>query len=182
MDRTRRCLGVVAVLLGLATVLLGGSGPVLAHTGFESSSPAQGDVVADPVSSVVVSFTGDTQPVDDLLVVLDTTGAERTPTELSTSDQRTFTATFDPPLAGGEIGVRWTVLGADGHPLDGTFSFTVTADPTAATTVPAGPVSDAAPETVTSTTVAAAAPAEPSDDVLVDATTPTNGAPVPDHW
>jgi hypothetical protein len=36
------------------------------------------------------------------------------PTELTSDDQRTFTATFNPPLAGGDIGIRWTVLGADG--------------------------------------------------------------------
>ncbi len=129
-------MSLCAVLLGIATLLVT-SAPASAHTGFESSTPAQGEVVADPVSSIVIVFTGDTQPVDDLVVALDATGALRTPTGVTTEDQRSFTATFDPPLAGGEIGIRWAVLGADGHPLEGAFSFTVTAPiPTTSTTAP----------------------------------------------
>ena len=59
-------------------------------------------------------------------------GQVRTPTTVSSPDQKVFELTFDPPLAGGEIGVRWAVNAPDAHPIDGAFSFEVTA-PAAAT-------------------------------------------------
>ena len=124
-------------MLGIAALLVGAPA-ASAHTDFDSSTPAHGDVVAEPVSSVVVVFTADTQPVDDLLVALDANGNLQAPSGFTTQDQRTFTVAFDPPLAGGDIGIRWTVLGADGHALEGSFAFNVTAPPP--TTPPPAPV------------------------------------------
>ena len=135
MSWLRRWGHLCAVVLGIAALLVGAP-TASAHTDFESSTPAQGDVVAEPVSSVVVVFSADTQPVDDLLVALDANGNLQTPTGVTTDDQRTFVVTFDPPLAGGDIGIRWTVLGADGHPLEGSFAFNVTAPLPATTTAP----------------------------------------------
>lgn len=122
---------VVATLSGLS-----GGQSALADTGFSGSTPSDGDVVAEPVEVVTLVFTSSAEPVGDGFVVLDATGQVRTPTAVSTLDNAMYNLRFEPPLAGGEIGVRWSVLGADGHPLDGAFSFTVTA-PTVADPVPA---------------------------------------------
>lgn len=188
MNWTRRWGHLCAVLLGIAALLVGAS-TASAHTDFDSSTPAQGDVVAEPVSSVVVVFSADTQPVDDLLVALDASGNLQAPTGFTTEDQRTFNVAFDPPLAGGDIGIRWTVLGADGHPLEGTFSFNVTAPlPTTstappATTVPASTepsvaepvVTDvSSAEAVVTSQPAAAADASTVDSVLVDEVVPAD--------
>ncbi|MEL6892529.1 MAG: CopD family protein, partial [Actinomycetota bacterium] len=96
---------------------------------------------------------------------------------IETVDDRTFTVSFDPPLAGGQVGVRWKVQAADAHPIEGAFSFTVSAPAatttvattTPATTVVAGPADDTtdteAPTTGDDETVAAPSP---------DAQTPTD--------
>jgi len=186
MSETRRWARLCAVLLGIAALLVGAP-TASAHTDFDSSTPAQGDVVAEPVSVVTVVFTADTQPVDDLLVALDAGGNLQEPTDLTTDDQRTFTVTFDPPLAGGDIGIRWTVLGADGHPLEGTFSFDVTAPlPTTSTAPPAttSPISTepTAVDTITNDgspaeAAATAPPAAAPDESPVDSA-PTETVPV----
>ena len=54
-------------------------------------------------------------------------GVLQEPVSVSTLDDQMFTMRFDPPLAGGEVGIRWNVQAADAHPINGAFSFTVTA-------------------------------------------------------
>jgi len=167
MNWTQRWGHLCAVLLGL-TVLFVGAPIASAHTDFDSSTPAQSDVVAEPVSEVVVVFSADTRPVDDLLVALDANGTLQNPTGFTTDDQRTFNVTFDPPLAGGDIGIRWTVLGADGHPLEGSFAFSVTAPIPTADTAPSvttAAASSEPPANETTATVETAAPVESSDDL-----------------
>lgn len=118
--------GLAAVgLILLATVL--SASPAGAHTGFESSSPADGEVIAEPVSEISLTFTGDATPAGEGFVVLDPTGTVREPDDISTVDNRTWTLRFDEPLAGGDVGVRWMVAAPDAHPIDGSFSFAITA-------------------------------------------------------
>lgn len=119
-----KSLATVVIIL-LATVFY--ASPAGAHTGFESSSPADGDVIDEPVSEISLTFTGDATPTGEGFVVLDPTGTIREPDDISTVDNRTWTLRFEEPLAGGDVGVRWMVAAPDGHPIDGSFSFTVTA-------------------------------------------------------
>lgn len=125
------------VLVGVACVLaaLSAPSPANAHTGFESSIPGDGDVVAEPVGEVTIAFTGPAIPVGEKFVALDPMGELRTPTD-TTTDGSTFVLTFDPPLAGGQVGVRWSVQAPDTHPIEGSFAFTVSA-PAPTSTVPA---------------------------------------------
>ena len=135
----RRASRPVLAMLIVVVATLSAGHSVTADTGFSGSTPSNGDVVAEPVELVTLAFTSSAEPVGDGFVVLDADGQQRTPTAVSTLDNKLYNLRFEPPLAGGEIGVRWSVLGADGHPLDGSFSFTVTASPeaeTAATTTP----------------------------------------------
>ena len=113
--------------LAVSAILLGAASPVGAHTGFESSSPADGDVVDEPVSEIVLRFAGEATPAGEGFVVLDPTGAIREPDEITSADNLTWTLRFDEPLAGGNVGVRWMVAAPDAHPIDGSFSFTVNA-------------------------------------------------------
>ncbi|MGB0115111.1 MAG: CopD family protein [Ilumatobacteraceae bacterium] len=123
MPDLRRISGVLVVL---AAVVLG-SGTALAHTDFDSSSPADGAVLDAPVDTVTILFTNPATPVGDEFTALDATGQVRTPTSVSVVGDRVFELHFDPALAGGEIGIRWKVQAGDAHPIEGSFSFTVTA-------------------------------------------------------
>jgi copper transport protein len=151
------------------TLLVGFAGPVDAHTGFDSSDPADGDIVDVPVEVVTIVFTGPATPVGDGFVALDPDGQLRSPSDVSTADDMTFDLEFDPPLAGGAIGIRWEVQAPDTHPVQGAFSFTVTAPvPTTSpsTTLPP-PTTTGAPDS--STTVVA-------PETTVDSSTTTTVA------
>lgn len=111
--------------------------PVSAHTGFESSSPADGSVIDEPVSEITLTFTGEAIPAGDGFVVFDPSGTIRQPDDISTSDNLTWTLRFDEPLAGGDVGVRWMVAAPDTHPINGSLSFTITAPASTSTDEPA---------------------------------------------
>lgn len=105
-------------------VLVLAAPPASAHTGFESSDPADGAIVGGPVDTITLVFTGDAEPTGPGFEIRDTTGRIRTPTDATTDDGSTWVLRFDPPLSGGAVGVRWTVKAPDAHPIEGSFSFT----------------------------------------------------------
>jgi methionine-rich copper-binding protein CopC len=155
---SQRALQKVAALLMIAVVTLAGLSfgeSVSAHTDFAGSTPSAGEVVADPVTLVTLVFTGESEEAGDGFVVLDASGQVRAPIAVSSLDDKVFTLTFDPPLAGGEIGVKWSVRAPDAHPIEGSFSFTVSAPS------PAG----AGPATAPATTIDVSTTATSSADM-----------------
>ncbi len=98
-----------------------------AHTEFESSNPADQDVIDQPVSEIEVVFAGVADPAGEGFVVLEASGETRTPDTVTSDDRLTWVLGFDPPLTGGTTGVRWSVAAPDAHPIEGSFSFTVSA-------------------------------------------------------
>ena len=142
--KPRLLSGALAALVTGIVVVLTGPTAASAHTGFESSTPGDGEVLAEPVSEVAIAFTGAAIPVGDKFTALDSSGQVREPSEVTTDDGKTFVLTFEPALAGGQVGVRWSVQAPDAHPIDGSFVFTVTSPaPTPDTTVAS--LSEAAP-------------------------------------
>lgn len=128
--------GCVILLIG---VLLW-SPPVAAHTGFESSDPADGSVTSGPVDTITLVFSGDAEPTGDGFLILDADGAVREPAEASTVDGRTWILRFDPPVGGGSVGVRWMVRAPDAHPIDGAFSFSAPGTSASSANAPASDV------------------------------------------
>ncbi len=129
----RRISAIAAVLLALGVSVVG-HGIARAHTGFESSTPSAGAAIDEPVELVTIVFTGEAIPVGDEFVALTADGVLQEPAVVETLDNKLFSIRFDPPLTGGQVGIRWNVQAADAHPIEGAFSFTVNAP--AATTVP----------------------------------------------
>lgn len=153
------------VLTALVAALVSGpSGSFLAapiasaHAELESSTPAEGDVVADIVDEIELVFTEPIELIGDGIEVLlpDEQISEVEPT---TEDDITFLLTFDPPIGNGEVGVRFEVISADGHAVSGSFAFTID-DPTPEST-DLDPIDTTDPETsepepdLTTTSVAA---------------------------
>jgi len=167
---TRFARLLVAVFVVGAASLLAAS-PAAAHTDFESSTPAADAVVDEPVSIVTLVFTSEAIPAGDQFLALTPAGDLQEPVEIRTSDDKTFALLFEPPLAGGQIGIRWSVQSGDAHVVEGAFAFTVDA-PAAAptTTTPAPP--PAGDETETLETE----PPTTDIDVALPSTTP---APAP---
>jgi copper transport protein len=117
-----------AALLVAVVVLFSAASPASAHTGFESSNPGAGQTIDQPVDEISLTFSGEATPAGEGFVVLDPSGNIREPDEVTSVDNLTWTLRFDEPLAGGVVGVRWQVAAPDAHPIDGSFSFTVSAE------------------------------------------------------
>lgn len=135
-SRQRRWCSVAGIVVGAVLTLLLIAGPAGAHTGFASSTPPDGETVTEPVEQIVLTFTGPAEPSGRGFEVLDPQGTPVTPEAVADADRKVWTLTFDEPLAGGPVGVRWMVQAPDAHPIDGSFSFTVeapAADPAGST-------------------------------------------------
>jgi copper transport protein len=155
-DRVRPAYGFGGILVLLIALVGVVSIPstASAHTGFDSSMPAEGAIVEQPVELVTVVFTGEATPVGDQFVALTPAGVIQPAVSVQTVDDKVFSLRFDPPLAGGQVGLRWSVQAADAHPIEGAFSFTVNA--------PAPALAQAAAASAETPTVDAAAPVDGS--------------------
>jgi methionine-rich copper-binding protein CopC len=147
----------VAVVLAVGAALLLGAAPAWAHSQLEGSSPADGTSVATPPSSVSLTFNEDVQPGFTVITLIGPDGKDYHRGDVTETDQ-TVTVGALPlgPVGVYQIGYR--VVSADGHPVSGKTSFTLT---TAGPGSPDAKVPAAAPDAVPS-----AAPAD------------TGGAPV----
>ncbi|MGK0274157.1 MAG: copper transport protein [Ilumatobacter sp.] len=151
----RRFAAAIGALV-VAAGLLVAPAMASAHTGFQSSTPAEGTAIDEPVSLVTIVFTGEANPVGDQFVALTPDGVIQAADSFATIDNKIFSITFDPPLAGGQVGIRWNVQAADAHPIEGAFSFTVNAPAPTASVVPEttppiaaeAPVSGATPQSL----------------------------------
>lgn len=116
----------VVVAVAMAIVMLGMSAaPAAAHTGFESSDPADGATVEAGLDTITIVFTNEAEPAGDGFVILDPDLGLREPDTVDRPDVGEFVLHFDPAISPGDIGVRWTVQAPDAHPIEGTFQFTV---------------------------------------------------------
>ena len=170
---SRRLVQWAIAFVALLAGVLAFSSPVAAHTDFESSTPADGDVVDEIVDEITIRFTAEAKPAGEGFTVLDPTGTVREPSTVTTDDDKVFVLGFDPPLAGGPIGVRWMVQAGDAHPIDGSFSFTVTAPAPTSPPTTGAPSTTAEPETtdVPETTQV------PVTSAVPDSTAPTTVTP-----
>lgn len=96
---------------------------VFAHSHLSSSNPADGDILIEPLSEIVLQFDGGIEQGGHIEVT-NSEGQAIDLTEIIIEDN-TLTATVATDLPNDEYEVHWSVISADGHPLDGVFSFTV---------------------------------------------------------
>jgi methionine-rich copper-binding protein CopC len=109
-----------AVLLAMSI-----STGAFAHSHLEGSNPADGDIVTEPLNEIVLEFDGQIEQ-GSYIDVTTAEGEAFEPEETIIGDG-TLTASFAEPLANDEYQVTWSIISADGHPMEGEFSFTVNA-------------------------------------------------------
>ncbi|GAA4718929.1 copper transport protein [Promicromonospora umidemergens] len=95
-----------------------------AHTKLESTVPAAGSTSDVPVAEVALRFTLPVTPLGDGIVVVGPAGTVAADVA-SAEGGLVLVATPREPLAAGDYTVTWTAAAQDGHPLEGTFGFTV---------------------------------------------------------
>jgi copper transport protein len=128
--------GVLAVL-GFLVALMALPAAASAHTDFEGSTPSDGQRVTAPVDRVRVSFTNPASPSGDGFVLLDGTG-RTVPSIVKTTDDTEYAVVPEESLEPGSYGVRWEVRAGDAHPIEGSFTFTVTGAPAESAQPPPG--------------------------------------------
>lgn len=123
-DRVVRVPAVLlAVFVGLLTVLIGGS-PAHAHNVLTGSNPADGAEVAEAPEAVRLTFLARLNPEQTTVTV---TGPDGQPafTGAPVVDGSAVDLAFEPGPAG-KYTVDYNVLSADGHWVKGALSFTLT--------------------------------------------------------
>lgn len=118
-----RRVWVVAVLVAVLFTLLGTPRPAEAHNALVGTTPTDGATVAEPPAAVVLTFNEPAIATGTKVLVTgpDGSAASGAPKLVDTTVQQELL----PGLAAGEYTVEWRVTSADGHPVNGTFSFQV---------------------------------------------------------
>lgn len=125
-DLAQRRRRTVAALLvtALATVLLTATaGPALAHSSLRSTDPADGSTVTTAPDRVTLVFDQPAQELGTEVVVLGPDGATVS-TGPVVLDGTSVAQELAADRPAGVYTVRWRVTSADGHPVEGTTTFT----------------------------------------------------------
>jgi len=156
------------VLLAVAAVFVLPAAPAFAHDELVSTDPPADAVLDALPGQITFTYSADilTEEGTAVVQVTDADGTsltEGTPVVSGTDATQTLAG-----AASGPVTVVWRVVSSDGHPIDGTFSFTVNAaspTPTATAATPTAtptPAETTAPATATPD--ATATPSESASD------------------
>jgi len=115
----------VAVVLAVGTALLLGAAPAWAHSQLDGSSPADGSSVATPPPSVSLTFNEDVQPGFTVITLIGPDGKDYHRGDVTETDQ-TVTVGALPLGPAGVYQIGYRVVSADGHPVSGKTTFTLT--------------------------------------------------------
>lgn len=119
-----------AIGVAVAGVLLIG-GPARAHDSLEGAVPAPDSTVRTPPTDLELRFSADPRAIT--VTAVDASGA---PLGLGPTTRSGDTAQVDwPTTAAGRYLVSWRIISSDGHPVGGSYTFTV--DPEATPSSPA---------------------------------------------
>jgi hypothetical protein len=112
---------VAAVAAGVA--LFGFPAPAAAHAVLLGTTPAEGSVVTTLTTEVTLTFNEPVRAQFSTVAVTGPDGRAYANGELSVQDNVVRQPVH--PLRSGDYEVAWRVVSLDGHPISGTFSFTV---------------------------------------------------------
>lgn len=97
-----------------------------AHTGLESSTPSNGQVIEDELKEIILTFEGKIEQ-SSTFEVRNNSG-EITSVEDISINEGQMTGTLSTALENGSYEIVWSIVGADGHPIEGNIPFTVEVD------------------------------------------------------
>ncbi len=93
-----------------------------AHTGLESSTPGANQTV-QPTDKLTLRFESEIEAGGSLQV--SAVDASDNLEGTFTQESERMILTLDRPMAPGKYQVDWKIIGTDGHPINGTYTFTV---------------------------------------------------------
>ncbi|CAM4132898.1 copper resistance protein CopC [Paenibacillus alkaliterrae] len=100
-------------------------GAAMAHSTLESAVPAQDATINASPERIELTFNTKIEKLSNFKL-LNAAGKELD-TEKAIVDGATMSGAVPATLANGDYTVKWTIIGADGHSVEGNYSFTVDA-------------------------------------------------------
>lgn len=94
-----------------------------AHTGLESSNPQNGEVINEQLEQIKLTFEGKIEQGSTF--TLQNTNGKSIVVNRITITENELSGDLSSPLENGEYTVNWSIIGADGHLMEDSFSFTV---------------------------------------------------------
>lgn len=110
-----------AALTALFTLSIATS--TFAHSHLQGSNPADGDILTEPLKEIILEFDSKIEQ-GSFIEITSATGGPIEIEELIIGEG-TLAGTVAEPFVNGDYAVNWSIISADGHPLEGEFSFTV---------------------------------------------------------
>ncbi|WP_172656831.1 copper resistance CopC family protein [Domibacillus robiginosus] len=138
------------------------SSTVSAHTGLESSSPADGDTITDSIQDLSLTFE---TPIEQESTFTLQNDAGEVALENVQVNNNVLSGSAAVPLENGSYTVNWRIVGEDGHLIEGTYGFTVAAEQTEE------PAQEAAPEEADEEITTDQANEQPAADVQEEEST-----------
>lgn len=93
-----------------------------AHTGLESSNPKAGAEITEALQEITLTFEGKLENLSTFKM-FDSNKQEIKANV--TLKEKLMTGKLSQPLSNGSYEVQWTIVGEDGHPIQGKYTFTV---------------------------------------------------------
>ncbi|MEE2061724.1 copper resistance CopC family protein [Rhodococcus artemisiae] len=155
---------LVTIFAAAAVVLLLGVAPAQAHSTLIGSTPAADATAAGSPDEIELEFNQPINTAFATVTLTDGEGAQRGSSEAIVDAERVRLA-IPEPLSAGDYTVGYRVVSADGHPITGSYAFTITAAAGQAPTSDAPPASSSSPvaaEPETTQTQATPEDSEPS--------------------
>ncbi|MGB3354384.1 MAG: copper resistance CopC family protein [Mycobacterium sp.] len=115
---------VTTTLVALA-FLLSGVGVAAAHTSLVGSDPVNGATVVSPLTAVVLNFSEEINPAFADVAVTSADGRNWVSGSASVEGPRLTAALGPDRLTDGLYTVGYRVVSADGHPVSGSYTFTI---------------------------------------------------------
>lgn len=122
--RTHRVRVAILAVLLVAGLVVGPASPAAAHNALLESRPGDGEKLERGPDDVLLRFNQEAQDGYGTVVVTGPEGGQWQDGELRVSGA-TVTQPLRPLGPAGTYDVAWRVISADGHPVSGTFGFTV---------------------------------------------------------
>lgn len=115
----------VMTTLAALTLLLSGAGVAAAHTSLVGSEPPSSASVTSPLTAVVLTFSEDINPAFADVAVTSSDGRNWVSGSASVEGPRLTVDIGPDRLVNGLYTVGYRVVSADGHPVSGSYTFTV---------------------------------------------------------
>lgn len=123
---------------------------VLAHTGLEQSTPKDGETV-EVVNEITLTFESKVEKGSSFSLMNEK--GDLVPVDSIQINNQVMSGSVPGTMSDGSYTVNWKIIGADGHPIEGKFSFQVKGNKTESqptsqnqTTTPATPEPTVIPE------------------------------------